>query len=184
MSAVPEEGATKALIVNRGASSALKLLDETPQQQKGLAAVVLQRNWALLALGNKPEARKGIDQVLAVRKLPDALLQEAVLKMDQKDYAGARAAAEEVLGQRPEDTRALRLVLESYTAQKQLAQGMQRVRAHAAAQPKWCKGATVPRAAFSVQPGNGGMKRARRSMPPRPTARAGARRILHWRNWT
>ena len=31
---------------------------------------VVERNWALLALGNKAEARKGIDRVLAAGKVP------------------------------------------------------------------------------------------------------------------
>ena len=53
------------LLADRGALPSLQLLDEAPQDQKGTVAVVLQRNWALLALGQKTEARKGIDQVLS-----------------------------------------------------------------------------------------------------------------------
>jgi tetratricopeptide (TPR) repeat protein len=124
------------LVSNRGALASLQLLDEAPQDQKGAVAVVVQRNWALLALGQKAEARKGIDQVLAAAKIPEALLQDGVLKLDQKDYAGARASAEGVLSQNPEEVRALNLLVRSYALQKQFPIGVQKAKEHALRQPK------------------------------------------------
>ena len=56
------------LLANRGAQSALQLLDETPQDQRETVSVVVQRNWALLALGQKAEARKGIDRSASYRQ--------------------------------------------------------------------------------------------------------------------
>jgi predicted Zn-dependent protease len=55
--------------------------------------------------------------------------------LDQKDYAGARLSAEEVLKQNPEDTRALNVLVAAYAAQKQLPAGLERARAYAARQP-------------------------------------------------
>ena len=123
------------LLANRDWQSTLHLLDETPQDQKGAVAIVTKRNWALLGLDQKAEARKGIDLVLATVKAPEALLQDAVLKFDQKDYAGARASAEGVLSQNPEEVRALDLLVRSYAVQKQLPIGVQKAKEHALRQP-------------------------------------------------
>jgi len=123
------------LMASRGAPSALQLLDEAPQDQKGTVPVVVQRNWALLALGQIAEARKAIDQVLSAGKVPEALLQDAALKLALKDYAGARASAEGVLAQNPEDPRALDVLVRSYSAQNQTPAGLQKAREHAARHP-------------------------------------------------
>jgi tetratricopeptide (TPR) repeat protein len=126
----------QALIANRAAQSALQLLDQAPEAQKGIVGLVLQRNWALLSLGQTAEARQSVDRVLAAAKVPEALLQDSILKLLQKDYAGARATADQTLSQAPEDTRALSVLVQSYAAQKQLPAALQRVREHAAKQPK------------------------------------------------
>ena len=124
----------RALTLNGGAQSALQLLDQAPQEQKLAVPIVLQRNMALMALGHTAEARKGIDQILASAKDPEALVQDAALKLGQKDYAGARASAEAVLGQSPEDTRALNILVQSYAAQNQKPLGLQKAREYAARQ--------------------------------------------------
>ena len=126
----------QALISNRGAQQALSLLDEAPGGQKKMIPVVAQRNWALLALGRVPEARKGIDELLAAGKFPEALLQDAVVKFVQKDYAGARLSAEAALAQNPEETRALGVLVQSYAAQKQMPAAVQKVREHGARHPQ------------------------------------------------
>jgi len=125
----------QTLIATGGAQSALQLLDQAPEEQKGAIPVVLQRNWALMTLGRTAEARKGIDQALAAGKVPEALLQDAVWKLGQKDYAGARTSAEAVLGQSPEETRALGVLVQSYASQKQMPAGLQKAREYAARQP-------------------------------------------------
>jgi tetratricopeptide (TPR) repeat protein len=125
----------QVLTASGGAQSALKLLDETPQDQKSKVGIVTQRNWALLALGRAAEARKGIDEVLSAVKAPEALLQDAALKLGQKDYAGARASAEEVLHQNPANVQALYLLVQSFAVQNQLPAGVQRAREQAAKQP-------------------------------------------------
>ena len=125
----------RLLLAERGAQSALQLLDGAPPDQKGSVSVLVQRNWALLALGQKAEARKGIDQLLATGRVPEASLQDGVLKLYQKDYAGARASAERDLSQNPEEVRALDLLVRSYAAQNQSPIGLQKVREHALRQP-------------------------------------------------
>jgi len=125
----------RLLLANRGAQAALQLLDEAPQDQRLSVAIVVQRDWALLALGKKAEARKGIDQLLATGKVPEALLQDAALRLSDKDYAGARASADKELSQNPDDVRALNLLVQTYAAQKQLPAGLQRARDHALLHP-------------------------------------------------
>jgi tetratricopeptide (TPR) repeat protein len=123
------------LLANRGDLPSLQLLDDTPKEQREAAAVVLQRNWALLALGQKAEARKGIDHVLSNAKIPEALVQDAALKLDQKDYTGARASAEEALKGNPDEVRALNVLVGTYTAQKQFPAGVEKVREYGLRQP-------------------------------------------------
>ena len=53
----------------------------------------------------------------------------------EKDYAGARAAADEVLAKNPEDVRAARLIMDSYAAQKQLPKAGDRLLQLVAARP-------------------------------------------------
>jgi tetratricopeptide (TPR) repeat protein len=125
----------RALLASRSAAPALTLLDEAPENQMNIASRLLERNWALLALGKKEEARKGIDRVLAAGKIPEALLQDAVMKLDQKDYAGARKSAEEALSKTPEDTRALNALVQSYVRQKQTDAAVRTIREYALKQP-------------------------------------------------
>jgi tetratricopeptide (TPR) repeat protein len=122
----------QALIESRGAESALRLLDGAPQNLRNKVSIIVERNWALLALGRTAEARKGIDQALASGKVPEASLQDAALKLAQKDYAGARAAAETALQQNPEEVRALNVIVQSYAAQKQMPTAVQKAREYAA----------------------------------------------------
>ena len=125
----------RLLLASRGAQTALQLLDEAPREQKATASVIVQRNWALLALGQRAEAREGIDRVLSTGKVPEALLQDAALKLDQKQYTAARASAEEALRQNPEDARALNVLVRSCAAQNRLPAGLQKAREHALRHP-------------------------------------------------
>jgi tetratricopeptide (TPR) repeat protein len=56
--------------------------------------------------------------------------------MMQHDYPSAREAAEEVLKSRPADPRAIRVIADSYAAQKQPGKATERLRQIADAQPK------------------------------------------------
>ena len=57
------------------------------------------------------------------------------LKLAEKDYAGSRTAAEGVLNQKPDDVRALNLLVQGYSAQNQMAAGLQKARDLASRQP-------------------------------------------------
>lgn len=123
-------------LVAKEAKSALELLDQAPAPQKAIAAVVLERNWALFAGGNYKEMRTALDQALKMARLPELLIQDAVLKMHDGDYVGARISAEEVLRQSPEEVRAARVLADSYTAQKQPQKAAQRLAELADGHPK------------------------------------------------
>ena len=124
------------LVATNAARSALSLLNETPERQKGLAQVAIQRNWALLASGDIAELRTEIDRMLAVARVPEVLLQDAALKLSQKDFIGARPPLEEVLKRNPGELRALGLLMRSYAGQKQPAAGLQKAKEYAAQAPK------------------------------------------------
>ncbi len=125
----------QVLLTARDAHAALVLVDEAPKEQMNSVAVILKRNWALLALGRAAEARPGIDRLVATGKVPEALVEDAALRLDQKDYAGARKSAEAALKMTPGDTRALYALVDTYTAQKQPAAAVQRMREYAVNQP-------------------------------------------------
>ena len=126
----------EVLIATNAAKSALSLLNETPESQKKSVQVAIQRNWALLAAGDTAELRTEIDRVLAVARVPEVLLQDAALKLNQKDFIGARSPLEEVLKRNPGELRALGLLMRSYAGQKQPAAGLQKVKEYAALAPK------------------------------------------------
>lgn len=123
------------LLASNQAEAALKILDQAPVAQRKLLSIVLQRNWVLLALGRLDELKSGINQALATRRPPEAVLQEALLRIARKDYAGARETAEELLGNNPENIRAAYIVVQSDAAQKDLPKGLERLRALVAARP-------------------------------------------------
>ena len=124
------------LVTSKGARTALDLMNETPAAQKQLVPVVVQRNWALWALGDLPEMRKGIDGGLARERSTDLLLQDGLWKLRSGNFPGARAALEEALKINPEDLRALGALTQSYEAQKQAPMALQKAKEYAARQPR------------------------------------------------
>ena len=127
----------RALTRDGMSKRALDLLDALPTNQKNLPVVLEERNWALLGVGDSAAARKSIDEGLHAGKSPNLLLQDGLLKMSQKDMAGARGAAEQVLRENPGDSRALMMLAGSYIAQDQLPMAVQKVREHAAQATKF-----------------------------------------------
>jgi tetratricopeptide (TPR) repeat protein len=125
-----------SLIRDKFPQAALDLLNQTPQDQKGTLAILVQRNWAYLGLARMAEARKGVDLALATSRTPDLLLQDAILKVEAKRFPESRQSVHELLGKNPEDLRALRVLVGSYMAQKQERAAIDEVRAHAASHPK------------------------------------------------
>ncbi len=99
--------------------SALEILDQAPETQRTTLEVITERNWALCLTGNIQEVRSTLDRVLRVGRSPGLLMQDAVLKMRDGDYAGARADAQDVLQRNPVEITAAVVLADSYAAQKQ-----------------------------------------------------------------
>jgi tetratricopeptide (TPR) repeat protein len=124
------------LLETDSARAALATLDAAPDQQKRILALVIQRNWTLLTLDNQIEVRKWLDLALRVApRSPELFTQDAVLKLKSRDYSGARASAGDALQQSPEDVRALRILAETYVAQKQPAEAQRAIQDYAARHP-------------------------------------------------
>jgi tetratricopeptide (TPR) repeat protein len=107
---------------------ALELMDQTPAAQKADLDVGIERNWALLGIGTRKEAHEGIDRGLRVARAPELLVQDGLLRIKEKDYAGASDDANEALNRDAENTAAYRLLVESCVAQKQLPKAVGKIR--------------------------------------------------------
>lgn len=124
-----------SLLSAKQPKSALDVLDQVPAEQKQSTQLIVARNGALMAMRNNTEARKGIALGLVQSKDPGLSLQDAVLRLQQKDYDNARSSLEAILKQDPENVGALDLLTRGYIAQKQPALASQRVREQAAMRP-------------------------------------------------
>jgi tetratricopeptide (TPR) repeat protein len=124
----------QALIASKQAKAALDLMNATPQAQRELVPVLIQRNWAFWALGDLQEMRKGIDLALSRERSTELLLQDGLWKLRQGTATGARAALEEALKFNPSDIRALEGLRQTYG--KQGTEALKRVKELAAQHPK------------------------------------------------
>jgi tetratricopeptide (TPR) repeat protein len=118
------------------AHAALDTLNQAPAQQKTVLGVVVERNWALFAAGNFQEMRTSLDEALKASRHPEFLIQEAVLKLHDRDYPGARADADAVLALIPDEVRAARILADSYTGQNQPLKALERLRELSAGHPR------------------------------------------------
>src|SRR5204863_1862746 len=107
------------MVGEKSARAALNLLNEAPPAQQNTAPFIVQRNWALWALKDRAELRKGIDAGLGIARLPDLLFQDALLKFDQYKYPAGQASLQEALKLTPDDVRLVDALAASYTAQQQ-----------------------------------------------------------------
>jgi tetratricopeptide (TPR) repeat protein len=126
----------RLLIASKGAEAALEILRQAPDSQKRTAPLIVQSNWALMELGRREEARQGVAEGLHLARTPELLLQDALLKMDGKDYRAARASLDGALQQNPDDVRVLRALAQLYGLQHQPAAGLLALREYAARRPK------------------------------------------------
>jgi tetratricopeptide (TPR) repeat protein len=124
------------LMNSNAAQAALDLMDQTPNAQQNNVSVMVQRNAALMGLGRRDEAAKGVEAGLKIARSPELLMQDAVLKMQRRDFAGARKSLEEALRGAPEDIRALDVLVSTYRAQGQMAAGARRIQEYAGQYPK------------------------------------------------
>jgi putative PEP-CTERM system TPR-repeat lipoprotein len=125
----------KSLLSGRSSRAALDVMNATPPDQAATLACVIQRNWALIGTGNYPEALAGVRRGLQAVRIPELLLQDAVVKMAGSDYAGARRSLEEGLERAPEDARLLQTLAGSYAMQKSMGQAIEQLRRHAERHP-------------------------------------------------
>jgi putative PEP-CTERM system TPR-repeat lipoprotein len=112
-------GLAELLTLSGSPNAALEVLNSAPNNQKERLILVLERNLANYASGDKVAFREGAAHALRIARTPDTLLQGAVAKLTERDYVGARALSDEALKQNPQDIRALRAKAYSYTAQNQ-----------------------------------------------------------------
>jgi len=115
---------------------ALETIDATPEPYKRVVAVLIERNWILLALQKFEPLKQGIAEGLGPGRLPEFVLQDGVCKMLEKDYPGARADAEELIARNPEDIAAARLLVQTYIGEKAGGKGVDRLRLLADSRPK------------------------------------------------
>ena len=123
-------------LASNDAKSALELLNQTPAAQRNVLPVVVERNWALLGTGNTKELKEVLARAPKTNPPPDLSLQDALVRLKDKDYIGARIAAQDVLRVRPTDARAALVLADSYGAQGDAPKGLQRLQEIASANPK------------------------------------------------
>jgi tetratricopeptide (TPR) repeat protein len=124
------------LIDSGSPKSALPVLDHAPKAQHKLLPFILQRNWALLALRDYTELSKGLADVFAAGRNPEALLQSGTMQLEMDKPAAAQPLLEEALRANPEDLRIVRALFRCYLAGKQIGAGSAAFRQYAAQQPK------------------------------------------------
>ena len=88
---------------------------------KNNLALLIERNWALLALKKFDDLRGRIKAELADARPAELLIQDGWMKIVDRDYTAAGTSIEEALKQAPSDPRALSALVALYTAQKQTA---------------------------------------------------------------
>ena len=115
---------TRLLIDARSAQTALEVLEQAPDAQTRALPWIVERNWVLIDLGRRDEARRGVTEGLRLARTSGLLLQDAWVKAGDDHLGGARASLDLVLRQHPEDPRALRVLAQ--------VSGIAGVRAYAA----------------------------------------------------
>jgi tetratricopeptide (TPR) repeat protein len=126
----------QALLESNQPKAALDIMNGTPPDQKNMLPYLVQRNWALLAIGDLTELSKAIKQGLTAAKAPDLLLQAGLLELQRRNYSGARSYLAEALERNPEDLRALEALARSYAEEGQVSVAFQKVREHVTRNPK------------------------------------------------
>jgi cellulose synthase operon protein C len=108
---------SKLVLRGNGAQEALALLDKAPAPQQKTVEYLAARNRILLAMNRTPEVRKNLDSALAAAQSPELLYQDGLLRVIQKDFAGARRSLETVLKSEPDNTSAAQLLAVSYLSE-------------------------------------------------------------------
>jgi tetratricopeptide (TPR) repeat protein len=123
------------LLLAKDSKIALTILDEAPDWQKKTLPYITARNGILLSLKDYMAARQGLDAALAIARTPEVLYQDAALRYEQKDYAGARRSLEDTLKQNVDNMLALNLLAQTYSVQGDRAKALSVVQQYAAQKP-------------------------------------------------
>ena len=124
------------LVASRDGQTALDTLDAAPAAQKSALTLLVARNWALWAKGDMPEMRKGIDQVLALQRTPDVLIQDGMWKSRAGNPTAALKSLREALNMDPGNLMAMQVLNSIYVSQKNPAEALSEVKMYAARVPK------------------------------------------------
>lgn len=122
--------ALSRLLTSKDPKGALDVADSAPEPQRQELALRIQRIWPLLELNRVEEAREGITALSSTGN-SEVLLQDAVLRMRQRDCAAARASAQKALAANPAEVRALELILRCSAGEQRPGDGLEIVRRHA-----------------------------------------------------
>lgn len=126
----------RSYTISGNAVAALEVLNEAPAGQRRTPALLIERNWALYALGRLDELRTGIAEGMALSSSPEWLLQSGLSKLSAGSYGTARIDAEEFLKKSPQDPRGAVLLAQTYLAQKQPQNAINRLRELTSQYPK------------------------------------------------
>ncbi|MBV8847832.1 MAG: tetratricopeptide repeat protein, partial [Bryobacterales bacterium] len=126
----------QALIADKQAKTGLDVANQTPEAQRNNPGFIAVHAAALMANQDQEGARKEIARGLAIAKTPLLLMQDATLKLIEKDYAGARAPIDELLKAQPDNINAWSLLVQTYAAEKQLPKAVARLREGVQENPK------------------------------------------------
>lgn len=126
----------RLLIVSSDAGAALDVMNETPDAQRKTIPAIVARNWALLSLDRKTEARQGVDAGLALARAPELMSQDGVLKLLGKDLAGAVVSFDEALKLLPDSVPAWELLGQAYAAEKQPQKAVEQLQQAALQRPQ------------------------------------------------
>ena len=127
---------SRNLIASKAANTALEVMEQAPPDQKKTAQYIVERNAALLAMGDMARLRQGIDEGLALEKSPDLLLQDGLYRIKRRDFAGARKSLDQALHYAPDDLRISESRALTYVAEQKMPAAIAWVREWAGSRPK------------------------------------------------
>ncbi|MCU1329579.1 MAG: uncharacterized protein JWN34_4949 [Bryobacterales bacterium] len=99
------------ILLNSGkAKEALVALEQAGDPEKSSAEYAYFHNMTLMADGNWPQAKKGVDDALAKSRTAAFLYQDAVIRSHNQDLPGMRKSLEAALAMAPSDAGTLNLL--------------------------------------------------------------------------
>jgi tetratricopeptide (TPR) repeat protein len=118
----------RTLLAEGQPQAALDTIDAAPDYQKATLPAIVGRNWVLLVLGRNDELKQSIEQGLSLGKSDVLLLQKGLLRTREKDFAGGRAMAIEVMKENPANLNALNLLIQTELLQNRTSEALERLR--------------------------------------------------------